>query len=244
MEGEKFPKVDPSELLAARFSTLWYMNDMAKEWQSNAMFHAYYLQLKCAIEAFPRMTPNTLHQYRLLAKFCADRHFIYITACRDESKEELQSYYKLIDEDMEEITKEWPAKFLTPVEDAELSDPDIMGSPLVTLVKHDGQKKNKRMEDVQNIESDEEDNSSKESRPDSPAGGGGDKVNQEEEGEEGENKDKGEVTPLKDPLTEVETSKKRKVSLQKTLARKKTLTNKPHQRMCSQWMMSISSSQS
>jgi hypothetical protein len=34
-------------------------------------------------------------------------HFIYITACRDESKEELQSYYKLTDEDMEEITKEW-----------------------------------------------------------------------------------------------------------------------------------------
>jgi hypothetical protein len=67
---------------------------------------------------------------------------------RDESKEEIQSYYKLIDEDMKEITKEWPTKFLIPVEDAELSDPDIIGSPLVTQVKHDGQtsmkkKKNK-----------------------------------------------------------------------------------------------------
>jgi hypothetical protein len=39
----------------------------------------------------------------------------------------LQSYYKLTDEDMEEITKEWPAEFLVPVEDAELSDdPDII----------------------------------------------------------------------------------------------------------------------
>jgi hypothetical protein len=27
----------------------------------------------------------------------------------DESKEELQSYYKLTEEDLEEITKEWPA---------------------------------------------------------------------------------------------------------------------------------------
>jgi hypothetical protein len=106
-EGVTFPEVEPSEPLAARFSTLWYTNDMSKQWQSNVVFHAYYQQLKRAIEAFPCMTPNTLHQYRPLAKFHADRHFIYITARRDESKEELQSYYKLTDEDMEEITKEW-----------------------------------------------------------------------------------------------------------------------------------------
>jgi hypothetical protein len=52
------------------------------------------------------MTLNTLHTYKPLAKFRADSHFIYVIACRDESKEELQSYYKLTDEDMEEITKE------------------------------------------------------------------------------------------------------------------------------------------
>jgi hypothetical protein len=45
---------------------------------------------------------------------------------------------------MEEITKEWPAKFLVPVEDAELFDPDIVGSPLVTQVKHDGQRSTKK----------------------------------------------------------------------------------------------------
>jgi hypothetical protein len=61
--------------------------------------------------------------------------------CRDESKEELQSYYKLTDEDMEEITKEWPAEFLVPVEQTELSDPDIIGSPLVTREEYDGPSK-------------------------------------------------------------------------------------------------------
>jgi hypothetical protein len=65
------------------------------------MFHAYYQQLKVSIESFPRMTPRTLHQYKPLAKFCADPHFIYITARMDERKEELQSYYKLTNEDME-----------------------------------------------------------------------------------------------------------------------------------------------
>jgi transcription initiation factor IIE alpha subunit len=84
------------------------------------------------------MNPNTFHTYRPLVKFHKDRHFIYITTRRDKNKEELQSYYKLNDEDMEEITKEWPIELLVSVEDAELSDPDIIGSPLVTRVEHDG----------------------------------------------------------------------------------------------------------
>jgi hypothetical protein len=231
-EGATFPKVDPSKSLAARFSTLWYMNDMSKQWQSNIVFHAYYQQLKRAIEAFQRMTPNTLHQYRPLAKFRANRHFIYIIACRDEGKEELQSYYKLTDKDMEEITKEWLAEFLVPFDSTELSDPDIIGIPLVTRVEHDGQnsaKKNKKKEEVQNIESDEEDNALEESGSESPAGGGGgDEVNQEEEGgEEGDKQEKGEVTLSKDPLTEVETSKKRKVYSQKLSSRKKMCATRP-----------------
>jgi hypothetical protein len=130
---------------------------------------------------------------------------------------------------MEEITKEWTTKFLVPIDVAELSDPNIIRNPLVTQVEHDGQasvKKKKKKEEMRNIEIDEEDNASKESRPESPAGGGGDEVNQEG-GEEGENQDKGEVTPHKDPPTEAETSKKRKVSPQKPSARKKTRANKP-----------------
>jgi hypothetical protein len=150
-EGATFLEVEPSEPLVARFATLWCTNDMSKQWQWNVVFHTYYQRLKRAIEAFPRMTPNTLHQYRPLEKFRANRHFIYITARRDESKEEMQSYYKLTDEDMEEITKEWSLEFLVPLEDAELSDPDIIGSSLVTWVEHDGKtsaKKKKKKEEV------------------------------------------------------------------------------------------------
>jgi hypothetical protein len=51
--GATFPEVEPSEPLAARFTTLWYSSDMAKQWQTNAVFHTYYLQLKRAIESFP-----------------------------------------------------------------------------------------------------------------------------------------------------------------------------------------------
>jgi hypothetical protein len=67
-----------------------------------------------------------------------------MTAHRDESKEELQSYYKLTDEDMEDITKEWLAYFLLSVEYAKLSDADIIGSPLVIQVDHVGQRSMKK----------------------------------------------------------------------------------------------------
>jgi hypothetical protein len=107
-EGVSFLEIEPLESLVARFLTLWYMNDMSKQWQSNTVFHAYYYQLKVSIESFPCMTLWKLHQYRPLSKFRIDRHFIYITVHRDESKEKLQSYYKMAYEDMQQIMKEWP----------------------------------------------------------------------------------------------------------------------------------------
>jgi hypothetical protein len=115
-----------------------------------------------------------------------------------------------------------------PVDDAELSDADIIGSPLVTRFEHAGQssvKKKKKKEEVQNIETDEEDNASEENG--SGSLGGGDEVNGQGGGDEGENQGEGEATPPKDPLTETVTPQKRKVSPQKPSARKKTRASKP-----------------
>jgi hypothetical protein len=39
-------------------------------------------------------------------EFRVDRNFIYIIAQANKHKEELQSYYKLTEEDLEEITKD------------------------------------------------------------------------------------------------------------------------------------------
>jgi hypothetical protein len=152
---------------------------MEKQWQSNVMFHTNYFQLKRAIESFPRMTPNTLHQFRPFSKFLLDRHFIYITAGRDEHKEELQSYYKLTKEDMEEMTKQWSAKFLVPVEQTKLFDPELIRIHVVTKEEYDAphNSRKKKKEEVQELNS-----TSKETTPE---GGGGDEVDKEEdEGEE------------------------------------------------------------
>jgi hypothetical protein len=85
LEGATFPEVESSEPLVARFTTLWYSSDMAKQWKSYVVFHTYYLQLTRAIKSFPRMTLNTLHRFRPIVKFRTDRHFIYITKRRDET---------------------------------------------------------------------------------------------------------------------------------------------------------------
>jgi len=57
-------------------------------------------------------------------KFSADHHFIYITACADEHHQQLQSYHKLMEDDLEEINKEWLADLLVPMDPTEMSDVD------------------------------------------------------------------------------------------------------------------------
>jgi hypothetical protein len=128
------------------------------------------------------MNLNTLHAYMIISNFHVDRHFIYITTCKDETKEELQSYYKLTDEGMEKITKEWSVEFLVPVEQTDLSNPDIIRVPMVTREEYDGHSssKKKKKEEVQEIN-----NASEETASESPGRGGADKVDQkEDEGEE------------------------------------------------------------
>ena len=53
---------------------------------------------------------------------------------------------------MEQITKEWLEEFIVPIVDAELSDTDTIGSPIVTLVKYvrqsSGMKRKKKHEEV------------------------------------------------------------------------------------------------
>jgi hypothetical protein len=88
------------------------------------MLHTYYNQLKIAIQSKPRMTLNTLHRFRPLMKFSADRYFIYITARADEHKKQIQSYYKIMEEDLEDITKDCSADLLIPADPAEISDID------------------------------------------------------------------------------------------------------------------------
>jgi hypothetical protein len=41
-KGATFLEIEPLELLATQFSTLWYTNDMMKQWKSNVMLHEYY----------------------------------------------------------------------------------------------------------------------------------------------------------------------------------------------------------
>ena len=84
--------------------------------------------------------------------FCIDRHVIYIAARANEHKEQLQSYYKLTEEDVEEITKDWLIDLLILVDPVEMSDLDILET---THKEHDTPKPNrmKKTKEVQDLSS-------------------------------------------------------------------------------------------
>jgi hypothetical protein len=71
-KGANFPDIESFEPLATKFTMLWYLRDMGKQWQSNVVFHTYYLQLKRATKVEPRMTQNTLQEFQPLMKFRTD----------------------------------------------------------------------------------------------------------------------------------------------------------------------------
>jgi hypothetical protein len=156
-------------------------------------------------------------------KFRADRHFIYITARADKHKEELQSYYKLTEEDLKEITKDWSAELLIPTDPAEMSDPELIGSSEATHEEHDtpGPSRRKKIEEVQNLSS-----ASDETASESPGRGDNDEVDKEETNGKEDQQKQGEVTPPRDHVDEVDPSKKRKVSPTKPTSRKKSKATK------------------
>jgi hypothetical protein len=80
-----------------------------------------------------------------------DCHFIYLTPRIDEHQEKLQSYYKLTEEDLEEITKQWLANLLVAANPADISD---INNPEVAqdTPRPSKTKKIKKPEEVQDVD--------------------------------------------------------------------------------------------
>jgi hypothetical protein len=131
---------------------------------------------------------------------------------------------------MEEITKEWPAEFLVLVDQEKLSNVNLIGSPMVTHEEYDAPSNSRRKKKEVRIKL----TSSKEATLESPGGGHDDEVDEEEKEEKEDKMEQGEVTPCKDPLDEVASSKKRKVSPMKPLHGRSQNLVSPSCRLCSQ----------
>jgi hypothetical protein len=139
-----------------------------------------------------------------------DCHFIYLTPRIAEHQEQLQSYYKLTEEDLKEITKEWSADLLVPADPAEMSDIDSPRTAQDTLgpSKTKKEKSTKKIEEVQDIDS-----LSIRTASITP-----DEVGDDKEGI------KTQRIKVPSPQDEEDSSKKRKVSPLKSSSRKKPRT--------------------
>jgi hypothetical protein len=139
-------------------------------------------------------------------KFSVDHHFIYIIACGDEHKQQHQYYYKLTEDDLEEITKEWSADLLIVEDPADMSDEEIPEATPNTP----GPSRTKKYEEVEDVPS-----TSVKTASISPAqGGDGDELGNTEV-----EKNRGKVTP---PREEEDPSMKRNMTPPKPSSRKKS----------------------
>jgi hypothetical protein len=76
-------------------------------------------------------------------------HFIYIIARANEHHQQMHSYYKLIEEELEEITKEWSVDLLIPADPAKLCNVD---SPKA-VHNTPGPRNTKKNEEAQDVHS-------------------------------------------------------------------------------------------
>jgi hypothetical protein len=90
-----------------------------------------------------------------MIKFSMDHNFIYLTPRADEHQEQLQSYYKLTEEDLEQITKEWLTSVLVPIDQVDISKIDSLEAMQDTPGprKMNKTKKTKNPEEVQDVDS-------------------------------------------------------------------------------------------
>jgi hypothetical protein len=138
---------------------------------------------------------HTSHVYTF-DKIQAGFHFTYIKARDDEHKQQLQLYYKLTEQDLEKITKEWLVDLLVVADPVEMFDVDSPEAMLDTP----GPSKTKKDGEVQDVHS-----TSMKTTSISPVQRG----NGEEIGGTKVEQNKGEVTP---PREEEDPSKKRKIT--------------------------------
>jgi hypothetical protein len=135
-----------------------------------------------------------------------DRHFTYITMRGDEHKQQLQSYYNLTEDDLEEITKEWSVYLLVATDPTDISDEEIPK----TMSDTPGLSKTKKDDEVEYVPS----TSTKTTSISPTQGGDGDEL-----GHTKVEKNRGEVTP---PREEEDPSMKRKITLRKPSSQKKS----------------------
>jgi hypothetical protein len=129
-------------------------------------------------------------------KFNVDHHFTYITVSSDEHKQQLQSCYKLTEDDLEEITKEWLVNILVAADPTDMSDVESTEAMSDTP----RQRKTKKDYEVEDIPS----TSTKTTLVSPTQGGDGDEL-----GGTKFEQNKGEVTP---PREEEDPSMKRNIT--------------------------------
>ena len=92
----------------AFFVNLWVTSDAKKQDTNNMVFYYYYDKLCKAINISPRVTREVTDTYGKIMRFAADRHHIYLHPCTQQGGDRHIGYYRMTQEDIEQVIKDQP----------------------------------------------------------------------------------------------------------------------------------------
>ena len=91
-----------------RFANLWETSDTKKQDANNMVFYYYYEQLCKAISIIPCVTHEITDIYGIIIHFVVDQHHIYLQPRVQKGDEKHIGYYRMTQEDIEQVIKDHP----------------------------------------------------------------------------------------------------------------------------------------
>ena len=93
-------------LRGAYYANLWVTSNIAKQDANNMVFYSYYDELCKAISDNPHVACDVTNTYGKIMHFAANRHHIYLQPRTQQGGDRHIDYYRMTQEDIEQVIKD------------------------------------------------------------------------------------------------------------------------------------------
>ena len=111
-----------SDCRGVRYANLWATVNLERQRINNQVFYTYYQQLYAMMENNPRITKEVTDMYIKRIRFMVDIHRIYIKPHEVKGTDWHTGAYRMEQEDVEQIVKEWSEDWKNSTVDVSDSD--------------------------------------------------------------------------------------------------------------------------
>ena len=109
LEGAKARHIYTNQnFRGAHYANLWATSEVTKQNANDMVFYYYYDQLCKVINSSPCITCEVTDTDGKPMRFAADRHHIYLQPCAQQGGNRHIGYYRMMQEDIEQVNKDQP----------------------------------------------------------------------------------------------------------------------------------------